>query len=134
MLHYLDQPEHRADDPNSGSIPAGCLVNPGFRLPTLLLKADVQFHHASQFLEVGPVYRQAQGLAQERVLDGIGFAFERDDAMLASFGGVGDNLLDDSVRRMSGLEEYMGEFRSGAQQDADRGRDHDRSERASQDD
>jgi hypothetical protein len=55
----------------------------------------LQLHHGADFLDIGAIDGQVQGLGQERIAGVLGFVLERDDAVLAGFGGKLDDLVDD---------------------------------------
>ena len=49
---------------------------------------EIQLHHLAEFLQVGAVDGQRQGFLEERVVDLFEILLQRNQAALASFGGV----------------------------------------------
>jgi hypothetical protein len=94
MLHHLNETEHGADDSDGRGVAACRLKHFCGGLLTLLLDANVEFHHLADFLQVGTVHREVQRFAQERILHGFGILLEGDDTALAGLRRVGDDLLD----------------------------------------
>jgi hypothetical protein len=65
---------------------------------------ELQFHHGSEFLEIGAVDRQRERLAEKRIRDLVEIPFQRNNAVLACLSGVADDFLDSGFG-MNGLLE-----------------------------
>ena len=105
VLHYLNQPQHRADDADGGCISSRGLKDLRFGFPMMLLHADFELHGLPNDLQIRAVYRQVESFAQEWVLNRVSLMLQRDDAALASLGSVPDDFFHDGLWVVALLEE-----------------------------
>ena len=99
--------------PTVGANPPADFEHLGDVLFVLRLVVQLELHHLLQFLGLGAVDRQHQGLFQERIADLFHFAVERDDAFLAGLLGVAHDLADLRVRILALVEKHRAQASEG---------------------
>ena len=99
-----------------------------------LLEIQIQLHHLAQFLQIGSIHAQRNRLAEKRVGDAFQIGLERNDAVLARLGGVGDDLFDYLLGLLRLFEEDRAQILRGADQGFQRSGYHHRSNGAAQHD
>jgi len=70
-----------------------------------MLHRDIQLHHLAKFLQIGAVHAQRNSLPQKWVGDVRQVRLQRNDAVLAGLGGVGDDLFNRLRGSLRMLEE-----------------------------
>ena len=134
ILHDLNQAHHRANDAHRRRVPAGAFENLGFFLPTGPADFHLELHHAANLLYVGAIDAQGKGFPQEGVLDLHGLAFQRNQPVLARFGGIANQFLNRCVRRLRLVEEHVNQTHHRPLEHDQWSAHHDRPERPAKDD
>ena len=116
-----------------GEVAAGALKHPRLGQALIFAQLDFQLHHVADFLQIGAIHSQIEGLAEERILNLHGFVLERHQAVAAGRGGVADQLLDYRVGGFNLVQEYMDQAAGRAYQHMHGGAHHHCAARSAQD-
>ncbi len=98
MLHDLDESQHRAEDADGGRESSGRFEDRGEPLFVLRDGVEADLHDLAQFVGLGAVDGQHEGLLEKGILDGLQIAVQRDDAVAAGLVGEGDQQMNETGR------------------------------------
>jgi len=99
VFHHLDQTHHCANDADGRRIPTGTFQHLGFGLRTGFFQADLELQHRADLLQITAIDRQHQRLLQERIADFVHYFFQRNQARLASLGGIAEDFFQLVLQR-----------------------------------